>query len=101
MAAVRERMASPRHAGGRKGRGGVPTTLLGGVVRCGQCGSSVVKRNAGAYGSAARKDRGPAVCGGVAASHADVDRVVLEYGRAAVTAPDVVACIEQETLGRR
>ena len=36
--AVRERMASPRRAGGRKGRGGVPTTLLGGVLRCGQCG---------------------------------------------------------------
>ena len=44
--AVRERMASPRRAGGRKGRGGVPTTLLGGILRCGHCGGSVVKVNA-------------------------------------------------------
>jgi DNA invertase Pin-like site-specific DNA recombinase len=98
--AVRERMASPRRAGGRKGRGGVPTTLLGGILRCGQCGGAVVKVNARTYGCAAHKDRGPAVCGGVAASHADVDRVVLDYVRGALTAPDVLAWIEQEALRR-
>ena len=53
-------MASPRRAGGRKGRGGVPTTLLGGILRCGQCGGSVVKVNVRTYGCAAHKDRGPA-----------------------------------------
>ena len=98
--AVRDRMASPRRAGGRKGRGGVPTTLLGGVLRCGHCGGSVVKINARAYGCAAHKDRGPAVCGGVAANHAEVDRVVLEHVRGALTAPDVLAWIEQEALRR-
>ena len=98
--AVRERMASPRRAGGRKGRGGVPTTLLGGILRCGQCGGAVVKVNARTYGCAAHKDRGPAVCGGVAASHVDVDRVVLEYVRGALTAPDVLAWIEREALRR-
>ncbi len=98
--AVRERMASPRRAGGRKGRGGVPTTLLGGVLRCGYCGGSVVKINARAYGCAAHKDRGLAVCGGVVASHAEVDRVVLDHVRGALTAPDVLAWIEQEALRR-
>ena len=98
--AVRERMASPRRTGGRKGRGGMPTTLLGGILRCGQCGGSVVKINARAYGCAAHKDRGPAVCGGVAAHHADVDRVVLDYVRGALTAPDVLAWIEQQALRR-
>lgn len=39
--AVRERMASPRRAGGRRGRGGVPTTLLAGIMRCGYCGGSL------------------------------------------------------------
>ena len=98
--AVRERMASPRRAGGRKGRGGMPTTLLGGILRCGQCGGSVVKVNARTYGCAAHKDRGPAVGGGIAANHADVDRVVLDYVRGALTAPDVLAWIEQEALRR-
>ncbi len=68
-------------------------TLLGGILRCGQCGGAVVKVNARTYGCAAHKDRGPAVCGGVAASHADVDRVVLEYVREALTAPEVLASI--------
>jgi DNA invertase Pin-like site-specific DNA recombinase len=98
--AVRERMASPRRTGGRKGRGGVPTTLLGGVLRCGYCGGSVVKINARAYGCAAHKDRGAAVCGGVVANHAEVDRVVLEHVRGALTAPDVLAWIEHEALSR-
>lgn len=98
--AVRERMASPRRTGGRKGRGGMPTTLLGGILRCGRCGGSVVKVNARAYGCAAHKDRGPTVCSGIVASHADVDRVVLEYVRGALTAPDVLAWIEQEALRR-
>ena len=80
--AVRERMASPRRAGGRRGRGGVPMTLLGGVMRCGYCGgSAVVKINARTYGCAAHKDRGPAVCGGVEASFRDVDHVVVGYVR--------------------
>lgn len=78
----------------------MPATLLGGVLRCGQCGGSVVKINARAYGCAAHKDRGPTVCGGVVANHAEVDRVVLEHVRGALTAPDVLAWIEQEALRR-
>jgi len=85
--AVRERMASPRRAGGRRGRGGVPMTLLGGVMRCGYCGGSVVKINARTYGCAAHKDRGPAVCGGVEASFRDVDHVVVGYVRGVLAAP--------------
>ena len=85
--AVREHMASPRRAGGRRGRGGVPMTLLGGVMRCGYCGGSVVKINARTYGCAAHKDRGPAVCGGVEASFRDVDHVVVGYVRGVLAAP--------------
>jgi site-specific DNA recombinase len=98
--AVRERMGSPRRTGGRKGRGGMPTTLLGGILRCGQCGGSMVKVNARAYGCAAHKDRGPAVCSGISASQADVDGVVLDYVRGALTAPDVLTWIENEALRR-
>ena len=59
-----------------------------------------MKVNARAYGCAAHKDRGPSVCRGVVANHAEVDRVVLEHVRAALTAPDVLAWIEQEALRR-
>jgi DNA invertase Pin-like site-specific DNA recombinase len=97
---VRDRMATPRRGGGRRGRGGVPTTLLGGIIRCGYCGGSVVKINARSYGCAAHKDRGPAVCSGIEASHSDVDRVVLAYVRGALTAPDVLTWIEQEAVRR-
>jgi len=93
-------MASPRRAGGRRGRGGVPTTLLGGIARCGSCGGSVVKINACGYGCAARKDRGPAVCGGIEASYGNVDRTVLDYVRGVPTGPDVLASIEKEVLRR-
>jgi hypothetical protein len=57
-------------------------------------GGSVVKINAGAYGCAAHKDRGPAVCGGVVANRAEVDRVVLEHVRGALTAPEMLEWIE-------
>jgi hypothetical protein len=98
--AVRDRMASPRRAGGRRGRGGVPTTLLGGIMRCGYCGGSVVKISARSYGCAAHKDRGPAVCGGIEASYGNVDQIVLDYVRGVLTAPDVLAWIEKEALRR-
>ncbi len=42
--------------------GGVPTTLFGGLLRCAECGGSVVAIDARHYGCAAHKDRGPAVC---------------------------------------
>ena len=78
----------------------MPTTLLGGILRRGQCGGSIVKTNARTYGCAARKDRGPTVCRGVSARHADVDRVVLDHVHRALTAPDVVLWIEQEAKRR-
>ncbi len=40
-----------------------------------------MKINARSYGCAARKDRGPAVCGGIEAGYRDVDRIVLDYVR--------------------
>ena len=49
---------------------------------------------------AAHKDRGPAVCSGIAAKYARVDRVVLDYVRGAMSAPDVLQWIERETLRR-
>ena len=97
---VRDRMSSPRRIGGRRGRGGVPTTLLGGIMRCGYCGGSVVKVNARDYACTAHKDRGAAVCAGIGARRADVDRVVVEHVRDVLTAPDVIAWIEREALQR-
>lgn len=44
----------PKISGG--GRSGYPTTLLGGILRCGRCGGAVVGVNAYRYGCAARED---------------------------------------------
>ncbi len=59
--AVRDRMNATRAAGGRGGRGGFPTTLFGGLLRCAHCGGAVVAISQTAYGCAARRDRGAVV----------------------------------------
>jgi len=95
--AVRTRMTGTRAAGGRAGRGGVPTTLFGGLLRCGLCGGAVVKISATAYGYAARRDRGPAVCTGTSASSRDVDRILLAHVQEALHAPATLAALERQT----
>ena len=78
----------------------MPTTLLGGIMRCGYCGGSVVKVNARDYACTAHKDRGAAVCSGISARHADVDSVVVDHVRSVLAAPDVIAWIEREAVQR-
>ena len=60
----------------------------------------MVKVNARDYACTAHKDRGAAVCTGMATRHADVDRIVLEHVRGVLTAPDVIAWIEHEAIQR-
>jgi hypothetical protein len=60
----------------------------------------MVKVNGRDYACTAHKDRGPAVCAGLRAKHADVDRVVVGHVRDVLNAPDVIAWIEQEALQR-
>ncbi|MFA5941399.1 MAG: recombinase family protein [Sinimarinibacterium sp.] len=94
--AVRTRMQTTRDRGGRGGRGGFPTTLFGGLLRCGICGGAVVAISASAYGCAARRDRGTAVCTGISAPRRAVDATLLDHVQQAVQAPALVARMERE-----
>lgn len=93
--AVRARMDGTRLTSGRAGRGGQPTTLLGGILRCGVCGGAVVKVSARSYGCANHRNRGPAVCTGVDARQDAVDGALVGHVRTALTAPEVVRRIEE------
>lgn len=95
--AVRERMDRTRLEGGRAGRGGLPTTLFGGLLRCARCGGAVVAVSATSYGCAARRDRGPSVCTGVTSPRQATDEALLWHVRKAVQAPETVALLEQRT----
>jgi site-specific DNA recombinase len=90
------RMNRTRTEGGRGGRGGVPTTLLGGILRCGLCGGAVVKISATSYGCAARRDRGLAVCRGISAPQRRVDDVLVGHVREHLKAPQLVSQLERE-----
>jgi DNA invertase Pin-like site-specific DNA recombinase len=85
--AVRERLAGQRLAGGSRGKGARPTTLFGGLLRCGACGGAVVAVNGRQYGCAARKDRGPTVCPGVTAPRDVLDRRLLGIVREELATP--------------
>lgn len=97
--AARARMKTPLKEGGRAGPGRPPSTLFGGILRCGICGGSMVKINARDYGCAAHKDRGPAVCAGLAVRLAEVDRVLTEHLRAILSSPAMIARIEAMVRG--
>lgn len=99
--AARERMGAKRDAGGRSGRGGFPKTLFGGLLRCGRCGGALVKSDATHYGCAARKDRGPAVCSGLAVKTKVVDRVLVGYLRELLHDPAILARLEREASARQ
>ncbi|TMH32378.1 MAG: recombinase family protein [Betaproteobacteria bacterium] len=97
--AARARMKTPLKEGGRAGPGRAPSTLFGGILRCGICGGSMVKINARDYGCAAHKDRGPAVCSGLAVRLADVDRALTDHLCGVLSSPGTIAKIEAMVRG--
>lgn len=98
--AVRARMDKPRKSGGRAGRGGIPTALLTGVLRCGICGGAVVAVSGSHYGCSVRKDRGTAVCAGVKARRQGVDQALIGHLEATLRDPATIAWIENEAVAR-
>lgn len=93
--AVRERMGRPAGQGGSMGRGKRPSTLFGGLLRCGCCGGAVVAISGRQYGCAARKDRGPSVCTGVSGERAKVDGRLMETLRADLLSPYAIARLQE------
>lgn len=92
--AVRTRMDRTRAAGGRAGRGGMPTTLFGGILRCGLCGGAMIAVSKSTYGCATRVNSGEAICPGVTASRARTDETLLWHVRKTLQAPDMIARAE-------
>ncbi len=85
---VRQRMGEPEAHGGRgKGGGPKPTTLFGGLLRCGKCGGAMIGVNTNRYGCAARKDRGRAVCEGLLIPRDETDRAILHCLKADLLSP--------------
>ena len=90
---VRARMEAPRQGTGRRGRGGAPRTLFGGLLRCGRCGGPMIAVHSRYYGCAAHKTRGPAICEGTFAPRAESDRRLIQGLREEVLAPAAIARI--------
>ena len=61
---VRRRMDEGRDDNGRKRQQRPSTTLLGGILRCPNCGGPMVALNTRVYGCNIRHDRGPTECEG-------------------------------------
>lgn len=93
--AVRDRMSSTRLEGGR-GRGGKPSTLFGGLLRCVHCGGPVVAISGSTYGCAARKDRGQHVCPGVRTPRMATDKRLLGLIRDDLLSPEAFAFLQAE-----
>lgn len=95
-AAARQRMGAPGARGGGAGAGRRPSTLFGGLLRCGLCGGAVVAINATRYGCAAHKDRGPTVCAGVQVPRSHTDARLLSAIRDHLLAPAKIAALQAQ-----
>jgi site-specific DNA recombinase len=96
---VQARGRAPAPRGTREGRGAVPRTLFGGLLRCSLCGGPVVAVDARMYGCHAHKDRGPTECAGVSVRRVDLERRLLAEVRAELLSPAAIA--ELHTTVRR
>ena len=94
-AAVRSRMSVTRLKGGTKGKGAKPSTLFGGLMKCGICGGAIVAVSKTSYGCAAHKDRGTTVCAGVSAPRNVTDTRLLGVIRDDILAPQAIAMVRK------
>lgn len=88
--AVRARIGAPGTHGTYR-KGAQVRSLFGGLLRCSLCGAAMVAVDARRYGCVARKDRGPAVCQGIAVSRAMIDSRLLAIIRDDLAGPATIA----------
>ena len=93
---VRNRIDTPRLAGGRKGKGAQVKTLLGGLMTCGCCGAAVVAVNSRYYGCVTRKDRGASVCTGVMTPRDETETRIIGEIRQMLLSPGAIAELHAE-----
>jgi site-specific DNA recombinase len=90
--AARARIGRVSRTGkGNLRKGGKPTTLFGGLLRCGKCGGSMIASDAYRYGCTARKDRGSSVCTGTVAPRKATDARLLATVRDELAGPATIA----------
>ena len=93
---AQRRIHAPRAASGSVGRGPRPSTLFGGLLRCGQCGGAVTAVSSRLYGCTVRKERGPTVCAGVYAPRVDLDSRLLSLVRDELLTPAALAQVQRQ-----
>lgn len=93
--AVRARLATPTREAGSRGRGKRPTTLLGGLMRCGICGGPVTATTRDSYGCSVAKNRGTSVCAGLSVYREVVETRLMAYLRETLLAPAAVAKLQK------
>lgn len=90
--AVQAKLSGPKRA-----KPGKPKrTLLSGVLRCEHCGGAVTAVDKYAYGCAAAKDRGPAVCSGVRISRPVLEKRIMDIVRAEIFDEGSIAELRRE-----
>jgi hypothetical protein len=93
---VRTRIDTPTQQAGSRGKGRAPTSLLGGILRCGACNGAMIVVNGQRYGCAARKDRGPAVCPGIYVRRDIADERIIGTLRDRLLAPESLAELHRQ-----
>ncbi len=87
--AVRQRINAGR-ARGFKRVGGWPTTLFGGLLRCGKCGGKMISVDKAFYGCARHKESGPTACTGTRVRRKEADERLLSAIRSELATPDAI-----------
>ncbi len=94
---VQARKTAGAGRGSRTGKGSIPKTLLGGLLRCACCGGSVIAVNATRYGCGVRKDRGASVCSAKYTVHRDLlDKRLISELRDELVSPAALADLQKE-----
>jgi DNA invertase Pin-like site-specific DNA recombinase len=92
---VQARSTAGPARGTRTGKGAIPRTLFGGLLRCHQCGGPLIGVSANRYGCNINKDRGPAACANNRTVRRDlVDRRLVADIRDLLAAPESVADLQ-------
>lgn len=78
----------------KKQQGGRKSTLLGGILRCANCGGPVVAVSQYQYGCSAKKDRG--TCSGVLVPREDTDARMVDIIRCDLLSPEALADMQRQ-----
>lgn len=97
--AARARITKGKGRGYRRA-GGWPTTLFGGLLRCGRCGGRMTKVDGSHYGCSDAKVRGPTVCAGTRVRVDVADQRLLGAIRDGLCTPATIAEVRAQAAAQ-